>query len=504
MPLYDYLMTFDSDAFISYAHLDNLPLIEGDKGWVADFHRALEIRVGQLRGKSPQIWRDPKLQGNDYFADVLIERLARVAVLISIVSPPYLRSEWTRRELTEFQKAALHQGGLRIGDKARLFKVLKTWVPLDRQPPEVHDLLGYEFFKRDPVSGKVRELNRVFGEEAEREFWMRLDDLAHDVCELLDELEGGSGEPVTTLNSSTVYLAETTMDLKAEHESIRRELQEHGCNVLPASPLPVVESDLRAAVAEQLERCRLSIHMVGRHLSLVPEGGVESLIEVQNDLAIARAAKGSFSRLVWIPSGLQVEDERQRKLVEQFRMNPRMDAKSDLIETNLEGLRTVLQDRLRTGEKAQPQPDQPADTSHLTYLYFIYDQKDQDAIQPWQQFFFEQGLEVLHPYFEGSETEVRESHEENLQSCDAVLIHYGSAGEPWLRRKLRELQKCAGYAPTRPKRIVGLLLAPPKSSQKQCFQTHEPLVMIPQWEGFAAEPLLPFLREAKGQLQAGA
>src|SRR3989441_6922136 len=425
-------MTFDSDAFISYALLDNLPLIEGDRGWVGDFHRALEIRLGQLRGKQPQIWRDPKLQGNGYFADVLIERLARVGVLVSILSPPYLNSEWTRRELAEFWKAALEYGGVRVGDKARVFKVLKTWVPLDRHPQEVRDLLGYEFFTRDPLTGKTRELNRVFGAEAQRDFWMKLDDLAHDICALLEELERDSDRAPAPTPKDAVYLAETTMDLKAEHESIRRELQEHGYNVLPASPLPVVESELRAAVAEQLGRCRLSIHLVGRHLSLVPEGGRESLIAVQNELAIERASKGDFSRLVWIRAGLQIEDERQRKLIEQLRMNPRMDMRADLIETTLEALRTVIRDRLRSAPKTMPEPDAAAKpAAQLADLYLIYDQRDQDVIQPWQQFFFQQGLEVLHPYFEGSETEVRESHEENLCNCDAVLIHYGAAGESW-------------------------------------------------------------------------
>src|SRR6266436_793195 len=135
-------MTFESDAFISYAHLDNLPLIEGACGWVEDFHRALEVRIGQLRGKEPQIWRDPKLQGNDFFSDTLTERLRGVAVLISILSPPYIHSTWTRRELTEFWNAASENGGVRIGDKARVFKVLKTPVPLDEQPPELQQLLG--------------------------------------------------------------------------------------------------------------------------------------------------------------------------------------------------------------------------------------------------------------------------------------------------------------------------------------------------------------------------
>ena len=53
-------MNFEGDAFISYAHLDNVELIEGGKGWVTNLHRALEVRVAQLLGKPSHIWRDPK------------------------------------------------------------------------------------------------------------------------------------------------------------------------------------------------------------------------------------------------------------------------------------------------------------------------------------------------------------------------------------------------------------------------------------------------------------
>jgi hypothetical protein len=74
-------MHFDGDAFISYAHLDNVELVEGRKGWVANLHRALEVRVAQLLGKTPHIWRDQKLTGNDLFAESIVERLSRVAIL---------------------------------------------------------------------------------------------------------------------------------------------------------------------------------------------------------------------------------------------------------------------------------------------------------------------------------------------------------------------------------------------------------------------------------------
>ena len=47
------------------------------------------------------------------------------------------------RELNEFWKAAEQQGGVHVHDKSRIFKVLKTPVPLDQQTPPLRSLLGY-------------------------------------------------------------------------------------------------------------------------------------------------------------------------------------------------------------------------------------------------------------------------------------------------------------------------------------------------------------------------
>ena len=61
---------------------------------------------------------------------------------VSVVSPRYVRSEWTQRELNEFVKAAQQQGGVSLQHKARIFKVLKTPVPRDQQTAELQSLLG--------------------------------------------------------------------------------------------------------------------------------------------------------------------------------------------------------------------------------------------------------------------------------------------------------------------------------------------------------------------------
>jgi Domain of unknown function (DUF4062) len=495
-------MNFEGDAFISYAHMDDVELIEGHKGWVANLHRALAVRVGQLLGEQPQIWRDPKLQGNDLFAETLIQRLRRVAVLISVVSPRYVRSEWTRRELTEFWNAAEQQGGIRFRDRARIFKVLKTPVPLEMLPPELQAVLGYEFFKVDPDTGRVRELDEAFGADAQRDFWFKLDDLAQDVCCLLQCMRAASGpldRAATGSPDQYIFLAETTSDLREQHDSIKRDLQQLGCTVLPAQSLPQVASELKAALREDLARCQMSIHLVGKNYGLVPEGGTQSLIEIQYELASERAEKGNYCRLVWIPPDLQVEHEKQRGVIDQLRMDPTNRDGSDLLETSLEDLKTIYHDRLKP--RPEPAPEeigQAATNESLAQIYLIYDQRDTAAASPWVEFLFQQGFEVMRPVFEGDEAELREYHEESLRNCDGALILHGQANECWLRRKLREVQKSSGLSRSKPKPTIFIALVPPKTAEKESFQTREGTV-IRQLDGFSTDPLAPFISRLKGR-----
>ena len=80
-------MDFENDVFVSYAHIDDQVLAEGQTGWIATSpSRACRSASRSCSAKPPKIWRDPKLQGNDVFADTLVDRLPRVAVLVSVLS----------------------------------------------------------------------------------------------------------------------------------------------------------------------------------------------------------------------------------------------------------------------------------------------------------------------------------------------------------------------------------------------------------------------------------
>src|SRR5205814_2255693 len=108
--------------------------------------------------------------------------------------------------------------------------------------------------------------------------------------------EGSDPVPgiAASIDKGTVFLAETTGDLREQREAIKRDLQQHGYTVLPVDALSQVGAEVDAAVREDLARCSMSIHFIGKRYSLTPEGSTASLVEIQNELAIDRGARGGF------------------------------------------------------------------------------------------------------------------------------------------------------------------------------------------------------------------
>ena len=108
---------------------------------------------------------------------------------------------------------------------------------------------------------------------------------------------------------------------------------------------------------------------------------------------------------------------------------------------------------------------------------------------------------MVLPIFEGEAAEVRLDHEENLKLCDLVLIYYGAANELWLRAKLRDLQKIAGYGRAEPLLAKAIYAGAPQTPQKERFRTRDAL-LIKHYEPFAPDTLTPFLTEFE-QTQGG-
>jgi hypothetical protein len=260
--------------------------------------------------------------------------------------------------------------------------------------------------------------------------------------------------------------------------------------VLPDKPLPAAAADVERAVRDDLAACRLSIHLIGAPYSLVPEGAPRSLIEIQNELAVERAAAGPFGRIVWIPPGLAPSDDRQRRVIEALRTDARQKQGVDILETTFEDLRTQVTAWLTRAEAPAPGP---GDTRPV---YLIYEPRDVDAIAPWVDFLFTD-FDVRRSVFDRDETANREHHQASLRDAEAVVIFYGAGNESWLRRKLGDVQKSAGYGRTKPPPPVAVVLLPPRTSEKEQYR-NAGADLIPQWDGLTPDAWTAFLVKVRG------
>ena len=174
-------------------------------------------------------------------------------------------------------------------------------------------LVPYEFFERDPHTGRLREFDEAFGSTALQRFHERVYDVAYDISQVLKYLgdPAHSGEK-RTANPKTIFLAATTSDLEPQRDQLRRELIELGHTVVPKQPLPLVASELVAVVQSCLEQADVAIHFVGEHFGLVPEATDLSMVALQNQVAARFCDNSSLKRLIWIPKGLAAQGRHAR------------------------------------------------------------------------------------------------------------------------------------------------------------------------------------------------
>jgi hypothetical protein len=466
-------MSYAYDLFISYAHIDNQPVTADRKGWVTQFHESLSTFLSQLKGSEARIWRDSKLQGNDLLSDEILAQFAQTAVLVSVLTPSFLNSDWCTREVAEFCRRADDRGGIVVGNKTRIFKVEKTPVKSQHSLPAwMRDAIGYQFYVE--VEGRNLELEPSYGEEYAQRFRLRVRLLAEDIVKLLEALaaEAGKATRPTPAAKASIYLAECSGYQWDNRKLLERELLRQGYAVLPDRALPPHEEQYASEVRRMLEQCTLAIHLVDEHHDPVLIGpNQKSAVMLQNALAAERSRTAHLSRLIWLPKDTSSDDEQHEAFIEALDRDSGAQFGADLIRGNIEELKASIRDALKT--LAAPSPQRSATNAAATVvsaprlLYVICDERDVKATVPIRKFLRKSGYDIEIPVFEGNATRVRKENQQLLDRCEGVILFYGAGEELWKRTMDGELKKLKGRRGGHSFVPVLVYLADPWTSAKQ-------------------------------------
>ena len=526
-------MPFTHDIFISYGHLDDISPFGQEKGWIDLLHERLLVLVGQALGYEPSIWRDGhNLHGNDELGGAISEGVTTSLLLLPIISPRYVQSDWCNREMEAFHAGEAPASSPTSGFRSRIFKVVKTPLPdhLKKLEPEhIRNLIGYQFYAQDEASGLMCEFSP---DPTDKQYWRMLNRLVADITRTLIELKHSAESKqtvplqvpqVSSASASTpanvrttsvssaavaaqpnangesptpksVYLGETTSDLADERELVRDELRQRGYVVLPEQKLPLEEvKETENAIRDALKRCALSVHLVGTRYGSTPEDDPRSVVRIQEQLAAEYGqANPAFFRLLWMPPGLmtpamEIKDERQKSFVAE--LQTRITAGAELLQTSVEDLKT------RVVEKLNPTKPMARECqrSKLKQVYLICENRDRSLVRPIKEYLFKQNLEVITWADEGDTSSLMDYHRKNLRECDAALVYFGCGDEPWVRKNLEDLEKAYGYGRLNDWLANAVYVGAPQSEQKEDFLTHLVPYVIRNFNSFDPNDLRDFV-----------
>lgn len=495
-------MNLKKEIHLCFSEEDNHP-IDGLKGWVSNFHKFLSTLLSQISRDCPEII----LVSESNYNEVDIEESA---VVIAICSPSLIENKILTRRLDAYGQRLKENEMLVSEGIARIFKVHKAPFNEDEALQNLEDIISYDFYMIDPLTGDAQEFKRFFGNDAERSYWMKLVDMAYDINQLLVSTSARSIQDDLEVvpREKTVYLASTGVDMVIQRDIIKRELIRHGYKVLPQHTLSKEVGQLEHMVSEDLHKCRLSIHLIGEDYGYKPKGSDISVVDIQNRIASNHTyemveynqtakEKKPFSRLIWVSPDLKNVTERQKIFIEDLKSDAAALEEAEVLQITLQELKSIIREELVTGgrfkkELRQIEGYDHDDAEDSKVIYLIQDKSDLKQTTQLQKYLEDSGYKVVCPSYDGDLVDIRYIHQENLRRCDASIIYFGNVKEAWIRTKLQDLLKAPGFGREKKLQAKAVYFDGQKNVDVDHYEKNNAMILGNNG-GFKPEHLKPFL-----------
>jgi TIR domain len=463
-----YVPGFDHDVFISFGHIDN----EAPScNWVTELHTFVQGRLRSTCSKDVEVWRDPRLDGQDRLDDTIRDAVAKSAIFISVLSPGFVQSPWCGTEVGWF--LAANPTGVNVENKSRIVRAVKTPLIDVPWPAGLDDgTLHYRFYAQDDQSEKIQEFSAAEGSATKGEFDRVCDDMTQGIAGVLRRMRRLRTAAVPASPAGkTVFVADVTSDARELRQSVMAELRDRSAQVLePGLTADRPAPELTQKLATSLATADVAVHIFGRYYGMVPEGTAESLIELQvrivREAAAARPGDRPLQQVVWRPDTLSDPEANMRTFMDKLeRLEPtEKDACNiEIIKGPLSRFKEALIDILSRRAAAS---DGVGTTRSVYLLCHRRDIADPD-LQQIRGWLLEHGYPADLPVYQGDVSALQQLEEESILEANTTVIYYGSAQDAWVREKRRRIQNVWAKQSITDGRRRAVYLAHPEDDLKQ-------------------------------------
>jgi hypothetical protein len=417
-----YVSGYKWDVFVSYARIDDAPLVEGEKGWVTTLVDALMVGVRFYLGEEIKLFfdLDEAGPGTNELED-LKRAAAASALMVVIASPAYCRREWTMAELDTFLGTC--------PDKHRLFAVERLPLPPgEAWPDALERKIRYPFHEPLPRGKAKVPLTPATGSK----YHLAVMDLAHRIQEQLRSLPSANASgpdeamiriipeaqleaaepkaffqpPASAPPRRTILLARGSHDVADDLDSVRRFLGQYkeSVAVVPEVPYSEEAGTFLKSFETDLASADIFVQLLGADSPGAVAGFPEGYARYQLD----RAKAAGKTILQWRRPDLdwaKIADDDYRSMV----------GASEVMPVGLEEFKRHIRG---CAGRAEPEPP----VCHEKRVFITADRANLMTAEAIASEFEAEDFEPKLPRFDGSARENREHLYKMMAEAGIVMV----------------------------------------------------------------------------------
>lgn len=425
---------FEYDILLLYP--ERLEAQQALMDWVYRFSHFLDELLNRLLDYKPTIMLGSDLTTREQMLSVTREDIFRqTGVFVVVVSEELLSDQGYLVNINSIFDILEQRSREQHTRLPKVLLVSLTPLIWGTVLPRAQALLPYEFW-HFPENSRTPTLTQPAGDGlSDNVFWRRLVDMAYDLAEALQEYSLIRQVDTVSASAVSVLLLETTPDQYENRQKLKRELQERGIGTLPRFRMSTDVNTLKAQLDEALVHSSVVVQILGSvYGDYLPKSAL-SLGDFQYKY-ISESDKGRLlPRLIWIPYGARIPDQRQQNFINRIKREIRND-QTEVIVGTVESLKGSIFRKLNLHKDRENQ-------SRQRCAYLIHNNESQGWISRVINRMKEANFEILtnHQY----EPFELARHFRNLQTSDLVAV-LDSGNPAWNQMMINDAAKALAYS----------------------------------------------------------